>query len=339
MSLNLYCNYIFNQSRYIAWVCILCLSVLPMTSYSAVVFDATHQINDVETNPVLQEVLQQTMKFIEAGLIPMRIQAETTEKFAKQLPERLDTINKSINAYYTLVKDWQELTEPKIAGKYTRIVEKLNNNLEQIDSDFNRNVDNIKEELKAPLKENRFADAALNNTAEQYSKGSISSDYAKTIKNKGMCPDPAKGLVQNTSNESYAKLHQQSCLAMYDLTAYKKLYNQYIREKYDTIDKAIQDILDQDKFLKTMGDFNAKKDALITVRILQTQMMSKYQVDIEEINTRVLLAEKTRVYSGSAIVGGAPTNPGLTTAMIGIKMALGAGLTLTGVLGDVPYNQ
>jgi hypothetical protein len=305
---------------------IVALGLFPINASSFVTY--IHHQNDAQAIAALGQTLGYVSTF-SASMLTIKRESDKTENYAKEIEKNLNDFDKSVKEYYKEVDKWQNATEPNL--KYPDLIEKLNKNL--IDED---KLINDKFTL---LNEGTFSDKtpflnkdALKNTADQYSQDNLT--YADAINAEAMCPNPATKLIKNPNNDSYGKLHQNSCLVIYNLWAYKKLLNTEIRKKHDLIDTTTKKIFVLPD--KTIGDHNARKDALMSVQLLREKMMYEHRVKTEEIDTRIKIADRTRVYSGAAMVGGAPSKPGLTAGVAVLKLVAAS---FVGSLSTTPYNQ
>jgi hypothetical protein len=323
------------RNKYFGCKCVMCiftvlLGLFPIKSLAVVLIAyQTHFITDVQFNALLKQFHKDVLKFtVEAT--ESAFKSNITKNDASKFEKHIKDIDTSINQYYQEIDKWQKLTEPNLA--YPRLIDTLNTNLINKDKEINDKFTLLKEGTvldKMPF----LNDDALNNTVDQYSLNN--STYADAIKkNKSMCPNPATKLIKTPNNDSYGKLHQDSCLVIYNLRAYKKLLNIEVRKKHDLLDTTTKKIFDLPD--KTMGDHNARKDALMSVQMLREKMMYEYKVRTEEIDTRIKIADRTRIYSGAAMVGGAPTNPGLVGGVAVLKLV---GQSFTGSISKTPYNQ
>ncbi len=296
--------------------------IFPHTSASTV---QLHLITDVEFNRQLTKIEGHINTFA-TETAETALKSSKTALLSDNIEQYMQNMGNNIKQYYQEIDKWQKLTEPNLA--YPKLIERLNTDLINEGSSLDTKL--------ALLKQNLFSNTAtLLNTADQYSQDN--PVYALAIGAKSMCPNPATKLIPMPHNDSYGKLHQDSCLVIYNLRAYKKFVNTEIRKKHDLIDKMTKNILLLPD--KTMGDHNARKDALMSVQLLREKMMYEHRVNMEEVDARIKIADRTRVYSGAAMVGGAPTNPGLTAASTVIKTGLGGLFTLSNLIPNTPYNQ
>jgi hypothetical protein len=322
------------RNKYFGCKCVMCiftvlLGLFPIKSLAVVLIAyQTHFITDVQFNALLKQFHKDVLKFtVEAT--ESAFKSNITKNDASKFEKHIKDIGTSINQYYQEIDKWQKLTEPNLA--YPRLIDTLNTNLINKDKEINDKFTLLKEGTvldKMPF----LNDDALNNTVDQYSLNN--STYADAIKNTSMCPNPATKLIKTPNNDSYGKLHQESCLVIYNLRAYKKLLNIEVRKKHDLLDTTTKKIFDLPD--KTMGDHNARKDALMSVQMLREKMMYEYKVRTEEIDTRIKIADRTRIYSGAAMVGGAPTNPRLVGGVAVLKLV---GASFTDSISKTPYNQ
>jgi hypothetical protein len=307
---------------------IVALGLFPINAQCLVTY--IHNQTDARAIEALKNIFKSVTTF-SASITSIAADSNKIKNDAALIAKNLDEFDKSVTEYYTEVDKWQDLTKPNLA--YPRLIESLNKKLVDEDKVIN---DKFALNKGSVIDKPPFLNTdALNNTADQYSQNN--SIYAKAITDQSMCPNPATKLIKNPNNDSYGKLHQDSCLVIYNLRAYKKLLNTQIRKKHDLIDTTTKKIFDLPD--KTMGDHNARKDALMSVQMLREKMMYEHKVRTEEIDTRIKIADRTRIYSGAAMVGGAPTNPGLKEAAAVAKTALVLALSLTGSIPKTPYNQ
>jgi hypothetical protein len=331
MTRNKYCGRKFIVQ--ILCISIVALGLFPINARCLVNLHITytHNQRDEQAIEALKNILKAVTTF-STSTAAIALKSEKIENHAAGIAKNLNEFDKSVEEYYQEVAKWQDLTKPNLA--YPSLIDTLNTKLINEDEEINDKSTLLKEGTvldKMPF----LNDDALNNTVDQYSLNN--STYADAIKkNKSMCPNPATKLIKNPNNDSYGKLHQDSCLVIYNLRAYKKLLNIEVRKKHDLLDTTTKKIFDLPD--KTMGDHNARKDALMSVQMLREKMMYEYKVRTEEIDTRIKIADRTRIYSGAAMVGGVPTtNPLLVEAAAVAKFAIAE--SLKGSISKTPYNQ
>lgn len=326
MIFNKYCGRKFIMQ--ILYMSIVALGLFPINARCLINMIYTHNQRDEQAIEALKNIIKAVSTFSISTTV-IAAKSEKIENHATGIAKNLNEFDKSVTEYYQEVDKWQKLTEPNLA--YPRLIETLNTKLINEDKKINNKFVSLNEGSvidKTPF----FNTDALNNTADQYSQNN--STYATAIRDQSMCPNPATKLIKNPNNNSYGKLHQDSCLVIYNLRAYKKLLNTQIRDKHDLIDTTTKKIFALPD--NTMGDHNARKDALMSVQMLREKMMYEHKVRTEEIDTRIKIADRTRIYSGAAMVGGAPTNPGLVAGAAVLKTV---GASFTGSIPNTPYNQ
>ncbi|MEN9912508.1 MAG: hypothetical protein RI956_952 [Pseudomonadota bacterium] len=313
----------------VMYISVVTLGLFPINAWCLILATYFHHQNDAQAIEALEKILVSVTAFSTSiGLI--KGESEKTENYANEIKKNLNDFDKSVEEYYNEVDKWQGLTKPNL--KYPELIEELNTKLINEDKEINDKFVSLKNEGTVLGKTPFLNKDALKNTADQYSQNN--STYAEAITDQSMCPNPATKLIKSPNNNSYGKLHQDSCLIIYNLRAYKKLLNIQIRKKHDLIDTTAKKIFDLPD--KTMGDHNARKDALMSVEILREKMMYEYKVRTEEIDTRIKIADRTRIYSGAAMVGGVPTKPGLS---VGVAVLKGVGALFINSIPTTPYNQ
>jgi hypothetical protein len=317
-------------------VCVVVLGLFPINAWCFFILATYfHHQNDAQAIEHLEKILVSVGAFSTSMLL-IKGESEKTENYANEIKKNLNDFDKGVKEYYKEVDKWQDLTKPNL--KYPELIKTLNENLIDEDKLINDKFTLLNEGIlpdKMPLfnDETPFLnDEALKNTASQYSQNNLT--YAEAINDKAMCPNPATKLIKNPNNDSYGKLHQNSCLVIYNLRAYKKLLNTEIRKKHDLIDTTTKKIFALPD--NTMGDHNARKDALMSVQVLREKMMYEHRIKTEEIDTRIKIADRTRIYSGAAMVGGAPSRPGLTAGVAVLKLVAAS---FTDNIPKTPYNQ
>jgi hypothetical protein len=280
-------------------------------------------------------VLDNGMFFVLSGIlgttIKMNFAAKQTHRNLKSLNATLnkivntslDKIKVRVKKDTALTKKWQDENRP--TTDYDSFVDAATNGL----ATLQRTSDT---QLTA-LENNFFNNTpAIQNMALQYSQEN--SAYKIAMADGVMCP---KSIIIPENKANYYNLQNSSCTIMYNATAYKKLLSQIVTSKQKIIDDATTKIAKATPRKPSIGDFDAKKTALIQLNLLQKDIMDEYEMKKSNADTQIKIAKETQMFAADAIVAGPPVTKkeGVLLALEAVKTGLAIGLSQ----GSVKYNE